>query len=107
VARAVEIHREQYHGANENKCSIKAQSIEVSVANLKNCPGVERDGLRRHVTATSAGILVSWDAEMPHGGITSRDRTAVIQSLTSKFAGASIACPFRLNLRAPGFGEVQ
>jgi hypothetical protein len=59
----------------------------------KNCPG-GKDGLRRHITAASAGILVSRDAEMPHGGITSGDRTTVIQSLTSKIAAASIACPF-------------
>jgi hypothetical protein len=71
----------------------------------KNCPG-GKDGLRRHITAASAGILVSWDAEMPHGGITSGDRSTVIQSLTSKIA-AAIACPFRLKVRAPGFGEVQ
>jgi hypothetical protein len=35
--------------------------------------------LRRRITAASAGILVYRDAEMPHGRITSRDRTAVIQ----------------------------
>jgi hypothetical protein len=67
----------------KNECSIKAQYIAVGVANMRNCPG-GRDGgkemgLRRRITAASAGILVYRDAEMPHGRITSRDRTAVIQ----------------------------